>query len=461
MRKLADDDAARVAFLRACLTKLGLEPNHDAAPALALSDLHLSAADGSKVSELLCAWGEAVERRADGQECIRGEADTFDICSDDGAAFSTDELRRSLPADDGAMVDYAAVAKRIVAHENGLPARDATPRFDHELYYASLARFRAVERDAEDWGDILMYGDVVTSTSSLLHRCSAAPPCPRVRHGADGVRNPKLMSKLPTGFTFTASTQVAGRGRGTNVWIAPPGALMFSTMINHPAHLAASRPVVFVQYLAAVAVVEAIQSLGAGYEALPVKLKWPNDICPSHPPPPLKGRMHADRRDADALDPTKPAAAKQYVKIGGILSQCGYADGAYQVVLGIGINATNPRPTTSLVDLVPAGVAAPRLEALLARILTRLEAAYAQFVRGGFSADLERRYYRHWLHTGQAVVLEAEGGARARVVGITRDWGMLRAEETDAEGRATGRVWTLQSDENSFDFWTGLVRRKR
>lgn len=163
---------------------------------------------------------------------------------------------------------------------------------------------------------------------------------------------------------------------------------------------------------------------------------------------------------ADALDPTKPAAARQYVKIGGILSQCGYCDGSYQIVLGIGINAVNPRPTTSISDLLPAGAPPLRLEALLARILTRLEAVYAQFRREGFSDDLERRYYSHWLHTGQAVSLEAEGGVRARVLGITRDWGMLRVEQTDAEGRGTGRIFSLQSDENSFDFWKGLVRRK-
>lgn len=89
------------------------------------------------------------------------------------------------------------------------------------------------------------------------------------------------MAKFPTGFTFTASTQVAGRGRGTNVWLAPPGSLLFSTIINHPAYLAASRPIVFLQYIAAVAIVEAIQSYGKGYDKLPVKLKWPNDICKS------------------------------------------------------------------------------------------------------------------------------------------------------------------------------------
>ena len=49
---------------------------------------------------------------------------------------------------------------------------------------------------------------------------------------------------------------------------------------------------------------------------------------------------------------------------------------------------------------------------------------------------------------------------RARVLGITKDWGMLKVEEIDASGRAVGKTWSLQSDENSFDYWKGLVRRK-
>jgi biotin---protein ligase len=84
---------------------------------------------------------------------------------------------------------------------------------------------------------------------------------------------------LPTGFTLAATTQIAGRGRGTNVWIAPAGSLIFSTIINHPGHLAASRPIVFIQYIAAVAIVEAIKSYDRGCGDMPVKLKWPNDIC--------------------------------------------------------------------------------------------------------------------------------------------------------------------------------------
>ncbi|TWU76050.1 biotin holocarboxylase synthetase [Metarhizium rileyi] len=424
--KLKKHDDARCSFLRACLEKLGLEVSAENATLPFLSTIHLSAADNSHVSELLCAWSEVIDRE-DGREFIAGEADTFCIQSDEDG-LTLQELQRSLPAADEqptgetGFSDYSTITKRVIAHEKALPTTEETPRFDHKLYYSSLQRFQVTEDGAEDWGNILMYGDVVTSTNSLLER------------------NPKFMAKLPSGFTFSAATQVAGRGRGTNVWVAPPGGLMFSTIINHPAHLAASRPVVFIQYIAAVAIVEAIQSYGVGYENLPIKLKWPNDIY--------------------ALDPTKPASSKTYVKIGGILSQCGYCDGSYQIVLGIGINAINPRPTTSISDLLPANASPLHLETLLARIVTRLEAIHAQFRREGFSEHLERRYYQHWLHTGQAISLEAEGGVRARVLGITRDWGMLRAEETDAEGRGTGKVWTLQSDENSFDFWKGLVRRK-
>ena len=60
----------------------------------------------------------------------------------------------------------------------------------------------------------------------------------------------------------------------------------------------------------------------------------------------------------------------------------------------------------------------------------------------------------------QVVTLDAEGGVRARIKGITRDHGLLLAEELGWEDRGTGKVWGLQSDCNSFDFFKGLVKRK-
>ena len=109
---------------------------------------------------------------------------------------------------------------------------------------------------------------------------------------------------------------------------------------------------------------------------------------------------------------------------------------------------------------MPPHLAPFRVERLLARLLVRFEVLYRSFVRRGFAGELESAYYKHWLHGGQVVNLEAHSGARARVVGITTDWGMLRAEELGLDDKPTGRMWALQSDENSFDFFRGLIRRR-
>jgi hypothetical protein len=55
---------------------------------------------------------------------------------------------------------------------------------------------------------------------------------------------------------------------------------------------------------------------------------------------------------------------------------------------------------------------------------------------------------------------EAEGGVRASIKGITTNWGLLKAEELRWEYRPTGKMWELQSDSNSFDFFRGLLKRK-
>jgi biotin--protein ligase len=256
---------------------------------------------------------------------------------------------------------------------------------------------------------------------------------------------------------------------------------MFSFVLRHPLAIQSTAPVVFIQYLAALAVAEGVQTYDAetrpsssaassstparGYRALPIKLKWPNDIY--------------------ALDPTKgasadPADRNSYVKIGGILVNSSYSGGDYNLVVGIGLNTSNAAPTTSLnavlhalndrnaasagKGLSPKPLVPFTLEKLLARILVSFSALYATFCRQGFKGELEQLYYQHWLHSQQVVTLEMEGGARARIKGITSDWGLLLAEELAADGRGgereTGRKWALQTDSNSFDFFKGLLKRK-
>ncbi|KAK6854271.1 biotin-protein ligase [Apiospora arundinis] len=417
-------DDVRASFLKACLAKLGLEVSPETSAVPSLSKLHLSSLTKGEVEILLHSLEDVITRK-DGEEYIKGEQDIFHLEKAE-TRWSTHELKEALPDTNGeaskekeeeevGIIDYSTITKHIVVHESAWPDTKETPYFNHHAFYAGLKEYREVDADADEWGDHLMYGEVVTSTNTLLEK------------------NYSLLSKLPDGFTLTATTQVAGRGRGNNVWVSPAGSLIMSTVINHPAHLVPTRPIVFIQYLAAIAIVQAVKSYDKGYAEVPVKLKWPNDIY--------------------ALDPRSDSGA--YVKIGGILANCAYSDGAYQIVLGIGINTTNGRPTTSLDALLPSHLAPFRIERLVARILTRLEALYKLFIRKGFTAELEHIYYQHWLHGRQEVTLEAEGGVKARIVGITRDWGMLRAEEI-----GSGKIWALQSDENSFDFFKGLVKRK-
>lgn len=172
--KLLEDDEARFSFLKACLEKLGLEVCQDNMALPPLSNIHLSAADNTKVSELLFSWADVIDKESD-EELLKGEADTFRIQSDDDD-LAIDDLQQALPPADehptneAGIVDYSAITKTIIAHEKALPSIAATPRFNHQQYFSSLKRYQATENGTLDWGNTLMYGDVVTSTNSLLEK---------------------------------------------------------------------------------------------------------------------------------------------------------------------------------------------------------------------------------------------------------------------------------------------------
>ena len=166
---------------------------------------------------------------------------------------------------------------------------------------------------------------------------------------------------------------------------------------------------------------------------MPIKLKWPNDIY--------------------GFD----ASTSSYSKIVGILINSSYSGTDFQLVVGCGINTDNAAPTTSLnAILKQQGLKAEPYtqEKLLAKILVVFEEMYYRFCANGFSVFLSE-YYANWLHTGQLVTVETAGGIKARVLGITSDFGLLEVEEI-----GTGKRFTLQSDGNSFDFFRGLLKRK-
>ncbi|KAL1610265.1 biotin holocarboxylase synthetase [Paraconiothyrium brasiliense] len=468
-------DSTRVAFMRLLLLKFGLNVNEEPRAVPSLSRLHLSSHKPAGVADLAMSWSE-IFTVVDGEDYIVDANDIFHVKQNE-AIFSVQGLTRAvsdvaiqvLPealvgqgtkrtpvvgeqskqnkhnsdedkrsksrkeqihervaytesASPDRDIDYDKIIKRIVPHENELPSKQDTPFFDHESYYANLAHHhQKAQNHSPTFGTNLLYAEVTTSTSTILEK------------------NPTLLRNLPDGFTVTARTQVAGRGRGSNVWVAPPGALMFSTVIRHNFSLTQDAPVIFVQYIAALAVTQGMKNYAPGYENVAVKLKWPNDIYAQIPG-----------------SPTNPL-----VKIAGILVNSSYSGSDYSLTVGIGLNLDNPLPTISFNSLLSAiGLKPMTNEKLLASILASFESLYRTFCQSGWNRELEELYYENWLHSGQVVTLESYGGTKARVKGITRDWGLLLAEELGDGESPTGRMVSLQSDSNRFDFFKGLISRK-
>ena len=122
------------------------------------------------------------------------------------------------------------------------------------------------------------------------------------------------MTALPAPLLSVASFQLAGRGRGSNVWLSlsPSGSLAFSLLLRIPYQKLGIPPykVVFVQYLFGLAVTEACRDtkiLASGGER--VRLKWPNDI-------------YAE------------GEGREVKKLGGILVNSNFTSGSVDLVIG-------------------------------------------------------------------------------------------------------------------------------
>ncbi|KAJ7178058.1 class II aaRS and biotin synthetase [Mycena filopes] len=319
----------------------------------------------------------------------------------------------------------------IVCRDGQLPAREQTPLFDLGLFFSALSSARkkdGVSEDGEPWGigDALLYGEAVTSTQTMLDK------------------NPRFMGLLPAPLVSLASHQLAGRGRGANVWLSPSGCLQFSLLLRLSLATFPASKLVFVQYLFALAAVEACRDesvLGAA-AAAPVRLKWPNDI-------------YADFGDEKR-------------KIGGILVNTSFAGGKVDIVIGSGLNVLNPPPITSLSQLLSPDHDSDRhlsMERTAAAILVKFERMWTVFVQGkGSFAPFVDLYLQRWMHSDQLVTLTttAVPHQKVRIVGITPDHGLLRTLPERSgwpSGSSEGYI-DLQPDGNSFDLMAGMIKTK-
>lgn len=176
---LDQDDGKRIDFLTACLLKLGLRGNHGSSTVPSLSRLHLSTASPPQLSELLGQLREIITVH-DGEDYIRDENDTFHL--EKPSSWGLGALADALPSSHGKEthnvvlqndreLDYDKIIKRLLVHDNAPPASKETPYFNHDAYYANLKHYFLQERSADTpFGRHILYGDVVTSTNTMLEK---------------------------------------------------------------------------------------------------------------------------------------------------------------------------------------------------------------------------------------------------------------------------------------------------
>ncbi len=194
------------------------------------------------------------------------------------------------------------------------------------------------------------------------------------------------------GTAVLAEEQSAGRGSRGRTWRSPRGGLWLSVLLR-PAGVATE----LVSLRVGLAAADAVERLGP---ALPLALKWPNDL------------MLGDR------------------KLGGILCEARWSgDAPAWVAVGIGINVRNLIPlelqqtAVALQEVLPGVTPEVLLEAMLPRVRA-LDASRAALD----SAELRRLAARDWLlgrRLSRPVEGWAEGIAADGALRVRRDTGSL------------------------------------
>ena len=155
-----------------------------------LSRLHLTSLKLSETAKVIDSLREIITVE-DGEEYIKDENDTFHL--EKSSTWSMGSLSKSLPkrskeeADEDAgasgedrILDYNTVIKRLLAHDVEYPASKETPYFNHHAYYANLDHYHSAAKSSDEaFGRNLIYGEVVTSTNTMLEKCdnfSSSPP---------------------------------------------------------------------------------------------------------------------------------------------------------------------------------------------------------------------------------------------------------------------------------------------
>ena len=185
---LANDEKHCMDFVKACLVKVGLqvsEQHH----VPSLSRIHLSSLEPADIPELMKSLQKSVTEE-NGEEYIKGENDTLHLINPStwkmsnlkDALAGNDQTGQFGDTADDATVDYNAVVKEVLVHKKDYPPSKETPYFNHYAFYANLRDYNTKEKKAAvdvEFGSHLLYGEVVTSTNTILEKYSALSPSVR------------------------------------------------------------------------------------------------------------------------------------------------------------------------------------------------------------------------------------------------------------------------------------------
>lgn len=84
---------------------------------------------------------------------------------------SSEQREEENEDDQEKIIDYDKIVKRLVIHDADQPASKDTPYFNHHAYVANLKHYESQSRGSgRTFGKELLYGEVVTSTNTLLEK---------------------------------------------------------------------------------------------------------------------------------------------------------------------------------------------------------------------------------------------------------------------------------------------------
>jgi BirA family biotin operon repressor/biotin-[acetyl-CoA-carboxylase] ligase len=239
------------------------------------------------------------------------------------------------------------------------------------------APLRATAARRDPFGNRVLYFSEIGSTNDEAARLAD--------HGA------------PEGTTVVAAAQTAGRGRFGRAWFSPPGAgLYVSVVIRNP------RVAPLLTLAGGLAVAEAVRAA----TALPVGIKWPNDIV---------------------VD----AGLGRRRKLAGLLAEASTTpNGLQYVVLGVGINIRESAYPADIADLATSleGELGRAVDpgAVLAECLCALADRVRDLAAGNASAVLARWTDLAPSATGSRVEWDTAGGSLTGVTcGIADDGALI------------------------------------